>query len=138
MSKSKALGTQAESAIVRFLQDNGYPHAERRALYGLNDMGDILVEPGLIIEAKVRHPKNSNAAVGQPGPEELEGWLKELDAEMRNAKVDRGLLVVKRKGTTNPGEWWAYARPRVFTDVYMPVHSLGWLSTTLTIALRLL
>jgi hypothetical protein len=41
MSKAKAKGTSAETAVVKFLIDNGFPYAERRALNGALDLGDI-------------------------------------------------------------------------------------------------
>lgn len=52
MSASKQKGTAWETAIVRFLAANGFPHAERRALVGAQDRGDIAGIPGVVIEAK--------------------------------------------------------------------------------------
>ena len=51
MSVSRQKGTAWESAIVSYLQEHGYPYAERRAMAGANDKGDILL-PGVMIEAK--------------------------------------------------------------------------------------
>ena len=45
MSKAKQKGTLAESALVKFLQSAGFPNAERRALAGINDLGDITGTP---------------------------------------------------------------------------------------------
>ena len=50
-NKSKVRGTRWESGVVAFLQEHGYPHAERRALAGAQDKGDVLL-PGLMIECK--------------------------------------------------------------------------------------
>jgi Holliday junction resolvase len=52
MNPSKTKGTAFESAIVRYLTENGHPHAERRALAGAADRGDIAGLPGVMIEAK--------------------------------------------------------------------------------------
>ncbi len=41
MSKSKQKGTAAETAVVKYLKANGFPKAERRALQGNLDKGDI-------------------------------------------------------------------------------------------------
>lgn len=109
MNKPKAIGTAAETAVVRWLKTSGFPGADRRTLQGSNDRGDILVCPGFIIEVKVRG-RASSAALGQPGPAQLEGWMAELETEMSNAQAKHGFLIVKRKGTTDPGQWWAYAR----------------------------
>jgi hypothetical protein len=95
MSKQRAKGTAAETAVVRYLQDNGFIHAERRALHGINDKGDITGIPGVVIEVK-NHAKLT-----------LAEWVKELQQEMVNANADFGFVVAKKKGTTNPAEWYA-------------------------------
>lgn len=95
MSKQRAKGTSAETAVVRYLQDNGFIHAERRALHGINDKGDITGIPGVVIEVK-NHAKLT-----------LAEWVKELQQEMVNANADFGFVVAKKKGTTNPAEWYA-------------------------------
>ena len=105
MTASRAKGTAAETAVVRFLQDfqavrdariqSGWPHAERRALHGNADIGDIAGLPGVVLE--VKSAKRT----------ELAAWLDELDAEIVNAHADTGVLVVKRRGHTNPGKWFA-------------------------------
>ena len=80
---------------MRYLQDNGFIHAERRALHGINDKGDITGIPGVVIEVK-NHAKLT-----------LAEWVKELQQEMVNANADFGFVVAKKKGTTNPAEWYA-------------------------------
>ena len=49
---SKAKGTAWETAVVDYLRANGHPHAERRALSGNTDRGDIAGVPGVVIECK--------------------------------------------------------------------------------------
>ena len=95
MTASRAKGTAAETAVVGFLRDLAWPHAERRALHGNADTGDIAGLPGVVLE--VKNAKRT----------ELAAWLDELDAEIVNAHADTGVLVVKRRGHTNPGKWFA-------------------------------
>lgn len=97
MSKSRAKGTMAESAVVRFLRENGYPHAERRALSGINDKGDIAGIVGVVVEVK-NHAKYK-----------IPEWLREVEVEVANAKADHGFLIVKPNGVGEKrvGEWWA-------------------------------
>lgn len=52
MSKSRDRGTRWESAIVGYLQEHGFPYAERRALAGALDKGDVTGVPGVMVEAK--------------------------------------------------------------------------------------
>ena len=97
MSKNKAKGTSAETAVVNYLIARGYIHAERRALAGVNDKGDVAGLPGVCIEVKA-HKTYS-----------IPAWLKELAVEKVNSKAQVGILVVKPVGvgSTNTGAWWA-------------------------------
>ena len=52
MTRSKDIGTRAETQVVRFLAANGWPSAERRALHGSLDQGDVTGTPGLVWEVK--------------------------------------------------------------------------------------
>lgn len=91
MSASKDKGTKWESAIVEFLRTSGAPHAERRALSGTQDRGDIAGLPGVVIEAK-------NAA-----RVELAAWLDEAETERANDRADLAVVWFKRRGKTSPG-----------------------------------
>ena len=92
VNKSKACGTSAETHVVRYLQANGFPHADRRALKGSLDVGDILVCPGLIVEVK------AGAAAENASDGQLRLWCAETVREKVNAKADAAFLVVKRSG----------------------------------------
>jgi len=96
MTAAKAKGTTAETAVALYLNTKGW-QAERRALSGAKDKGDITGVPGVVFEVK--------SAARLCIPE----WLRELDAEVANAHADTGLLVVKPKGVgfTRVGQWWA-------------------------------
>jgi hypothetical protein len=110
VNKPKAIGTAAETAVVKWLKLNGYPEARRKVLAGSKDEGDIQVGPGVILEVK---SSATNAAVGQPGTKQLSLWMDQLRAEAYHSDSDFGALVVRKKGTTNPGDWWAYCELRV-------------------------
>jgi len=96
VSKAKAKGTTAEREVVRYLQ-NWWPAAERRALSGNKDKGDVAGIPGVVIEVK--------AAARQ----ELAAWRRETEAEMANAGASACVLVVKR-ARKPVGQWDAYMR----------------------------
>lgn len=102
-NKPKAIGTAAETAVVRYLQANGFPHAERRALRGELDAGDITGCPGICVEVK------GGAAARSASDGDVVAWMKEVRAETVNANADIGLLVMQRKavGPKNAGRWWA-------------------------------
>ena len=95
MSASKQKGTAAETAVVRWFQDHGWPHAERRALSGAYDMGDINLEPAIVVEVK-----NTKAIT-------LAQFMAETEQERINANAEIGVCVIKKRGTTNPAEFYA-------------------------------
>ncbi len=102
---SKQKGTAAESAVVRHVQVNGFPHAYRNALTGSKDHGDVTLCPGVIVEVKSHA---GGPSTGQPTPGVLAEWMRQTDVERAHARADFGVLVVKRSGTTDPSRWFAY------------------------------
>lgn len=86
MSRSRAKGTAWESEIVRTLQAHGWTHAERRALNGAKDRGDVAGVAGVVIEAKCA------ARI------ELAAWLDEAIVEAANDHADVGVVWFKRRG----------------------------------------
>lgn len=106
MNKPKNIGTAAETAAVRHLQANGFPHAERRALRGTQDAGDITGCMGICIEVK-----GGNAA-RNASDAQVAAWLEETEQERINAAAEIGVLVLQRRGVgpANAGRWWAVMR----------------------------
>jgi hypothetical protein len=100
MSKSKDKGTWAESAVAYYLQCNGWPAAERRALRGGKDWGDIAGTPGVCWEVKY---------VGKGQGIQMKPWMAELTTEMDNSRSPVGVLVMKtaKYGSMNTGSWYA-------------------------------
>ena len=89
MSRSKNVGTAAETAVVTYLRNHGFPHAERRALAGTHDLGDITGTPGIVWEIK----SIINGRGAYPS------WMRETETERLNAgNADLGILVVKPAG----------------------------------------
>jgi hypothetical protein len=105
VSKAKQKGTAAETAVVKFLRENGFPYAERRALHGTVDKGDITGCGPIVFEVK------NHKTI------DLAGWIKELEVEMVNAKADTGAVIAKKRGTTDPGEWYAVLPTRVLVGL---------------------
>jgi hypothetical protein len=105
-NKSGAIGTKAESAVVKVLQANGFPHAERRRLRGRHDPGDITGTPGIAWSVKGGEAarKASDALIAE--------WLDRAGDMRRNTRSDLAVLVVARKGIgyDNASQWWAVVR----------------------------
>ena len=90
MSAERRKGTGWESAIVDYLREQGWLYAERRALSGRFDRGDVAGVVGVVIEAK------SAAKV------ELAAWLDEANAEAVNDHADLGVVWFKRRRKASP------------------------------------
>jgi len=95
VSKQRAKGTRAETGVVEFLRQNGFPYAERRALHGALDKGDITGIPGVVIEVKDHKTIT------------LAEFVSELKEEVNNANAETGVAVIKRRGTLQVGDWYA-------------------------------
>lgn len=101
---SKEKGTKTETAVVRTAVTAGFPDAERLALAGAFDMGDVRLCRGVIVEVK------GGKAAEQASTQLIEDWLAETEKERVRAGAEFGLLVTKRagKGYDNAHAWYAW------------------------------
>ncbi len=106
MNRPKQIGTAAETAVVRAIRPRGFPGAERRALRGTADAGDITGTPGICWSVK------GGAAAKFASDAQVEMWLSDLDEQIINAGATTGLLVLQRPGIgpANGHRWWAIIR----------------------------
>lgn len=118
MSASKRRGTAWESAIVTYLQTRGWPHAERRALHGNHDRGDIAGVVGVVIEAK-----NATRV-------ELAAWLDEANHEAANDRAPVGAVWFKRRGRTDPGKGFVLMDGHTFTQLLAEAGYRQWPTPT--------
>src|SRR5271169_4802551 len=100
-NRSKQRGTAFETLIVDWLKLNGFPYAERRALHGSKDLGDINI-PGVTLELK-----NCKTMT-------LAAWLDEAKVEAANAGTEVYAVVHKRRGKGDPGEQYVTLPLAVF------------------------
>jgi hypothetical protein len=110
VNRPKAIGTAAETAVVRAARPRGFPHADRLTLTGNQDRGDVGLCPGVVIEVK------GGAAARTASDGLIDAWLIETERERVHARADVAFLVIQRPGVgpTNAHRWWAWFR-------------LGWL-----------
>lgn len=103
---SKAKGTACESAVVAAARPLGFPLAERLALAGSADVGDVRLAPWVHLEVK------GGKAAENASDAQIEAWMVETERELANAGALAGALVTKRKGVgaANAHRWWAYVR----------------------------
>ena len=89
---SKNKGTAAESAVVRYAREHGFPLADRLTLSGRYDRGDVLLTVGLVAEVKAGKAAQ-NASYNQ-----VLAWLEETETERVNAHAETAVLIVQRTG----------------------------------------
>ena len=85
MNKSKIKGTHMETRVVKYLVENGFSRAERRALQGSLDKGDIAGVDDATIE--VKNEKSFDLA----------RYIDETLTEQRNAGTSVGFCVFPRR-----------------------------------------
>lgn len=111
MSASKEKGTKAETAVVEYLRGQGFPHAERRALHGTGDQGDITGIPGVMLEVKNR------ASV------DLAGWMTEVARQVVHVGATFGACWHKRRMKSSPAEWFVTMDGATFVQL---LRLAGW------------
>jgi hypothetical protein len=111
MSKAKAIGTRAETAVRNYLLSVGYSplEAHRNVLTGSEDQGDVWLRDenhGLIIFELKGGDMAKKASY-----EQVQKWMGEVKREKAHSSADFGFLVTQRAGVGYPraGQWWAYS-----------------------------
>lgn len=99
-NRPKAIGTAAETAVVRYLAAHGFPAAERRALHGATDLGDITGTPQIVWEVK------GGEAAKDASDKRVAAWFDEAREEAGNAGATYGFLIVQRR-QKGVRDWWA-------------------------------
>ncbi len=110
--KSKAIGTAAEVAVVKFLEAWGCLDVVRPGLAGHLDQGDVLCRTPQ--GAKLCIQVKAGKAAGAASDEQVAAWLNEALAQGERAKADAVLLVTKRPGfgDLRVAGWRAHASSR--------------------------
>lgn len=134
VNKPKQIGTAAETAVTRYLVRNGFPKAERRALMGEYDQGDINTgDRRIVIEVK-----GGNAAK-TASDNQIAAWLVETDTERVNARAQVGVLVLQRAGVgaPNAGRWWAVVPSAALTVLCDPSSAYAYDAPVVPVRLTL-
>lgn len=102
-SKSKAIGTRAETKVARYLSDHGLP-TRRKALAGSLDEGDLcmLLQDGTEVTVEVKAGKqtwNYNRA-------KLAEWQRQTIVESHNSGCRSMLVIVRHQRRFDDAEVW--------------------------------
>ncbi|MDU4729962.1 MAG: hypothetical protein E6Y04_08330 [Corynebacterium sp.] len=97
---AKQAGARFERIIADYLRDNLDDRIDRRVKAGAADKGDI---------ANVRDSHNRRVCIETKdygGRLNLPQWTKEAHTEADNDDAHVGLVIAKRRGTTDPADQW--------------------------------
>ena len=97
---AKQAGARFERLISDYLRDNLDDRIDRRVKTGAKDCGDV---------ANVRDSHNRRIVIEAKdygGRLNLPQWIKEAHQEAENDDAHVGLVIAKRRGTTDPGKQW--------------------------------
>jgi hypothetical protein len=110
--RPKDKGTAAETAIVRWAAKHRFHNAERLALSGQGDKGDVRLCLGVMIQVKDGYTDKIKSSDGtslrdrkEPTDYKVGEWLKAAEAQAKRGKYDIWLLVHKRYGNADPDMW---------------------------------
>lgn len=111
---AKQAGTTFERQIADYLATNLDDRIDRRVKTGATDKGDI---------ANVRDTHNRRIVIecknygGQLKPAE---WIREAQQEAQNDNAHIGLVIAKRRGTTDPAKQWVISTVEDLTKLLQP------------------
>lgn len=97
---AKQAGARFERIIADFLRDKLDDRIDRKVRTGAKDTGDI---------AGVRDTHNRRIVIeckDHGGRLQPAQWVREANTEASNDEAHAGIVIAKRKGTTNPSEQW--------------------------------
>lgn len=91
-SPEKQKGDRAERAVVEFFNKHGFK-AHRVRAGSPDDIGDIELDLDIVVEVKDR------------GKIDLPAWLRTLAVQKANKDATYGVVIVKKRGSSDPIEW---------------------------------
>lgn len=94
---AKQKGTKGERDRVAYLRSRGWHFADRIVQHGSLDEGDIRLDPNVPIAIESKETKAFTPSQ----------FITELTAEIENAHALTGFVIVKRRGTTDVGQYYA-------------------------------
>lgn len=114
VNRNKAKGTAFNTEVSRYLQRCGFYMAENRTQKGALDEGDVGGIEHVVIETK--HEKEYR----------LSAYLKEANDEARNKRAHFGFAWFKKRGTTDPGDYYVLMDGRTVVQLLIKAGYGPW------------
>jgi Holliday junction resolvase len=116
---SKQKGTAAETRVVKYLERRGI-HAQRKALHGKDDHGDLDVYVDIEGMKQVIFEVKTGKQTANPNRTQIEEWIRQTNVEAENAGT-RGFLCVARyrRKLDDADIWWKPTGSKVLYHMYL-------------------
>lgn len=105
-ASARAAGARFERLIADYLRDHVSEFIDRRVKTGAKDKGDLVnvraFGERVVVECK------------DVARTDLSGWVKEAEVEAGNDDAVAGVVVFKRRGTSDPGDQYVAMTVRDF------------------------
>jgi len=111
-NRPKKAGTAHETHTVRWLKRHGWPFAKRITQKGNRDEGDISLGDGIPIMVEAKNEKTIALAE----------YAKEMGAQVVNANAETGVVIIKRRGTTDVGQYYALSTVDHWNELALAVY----------------
>jgi len=106
---AKQAGARAETDVAKYLRDTqDDDRIERRARNGSKDRGDIS-------GVRTQHGSRVVIEVKDCAKVDLAGWVAEAEIERGNDDAAVGVVWHKRRGKSDPGDWYVTMTGDTFT-----------------------
>jgi hypothetical protein len=106
-NRPKKKGTEHETNCTKWFIQHGWPNAKRLVLRGNRDLGDISLGDGVEVVVEAKNEKEAT----------LGTYIRELDTECLNAGFDQGVVIIKRRGTTDVGQYYVLTTVNRWNDL---------------------
>jgi hypothetical protein len=112
--KPKDKGTEAETDVVNWARKHDFYKAERLALHGTGDKGDVRMAEGVMVQVKNGYTDKISNGVAElkerrePTDFQIAKWLEETEGQRRRGEFKYALLTHKRFGKADPDDWRWY------------------------------
>ncbi len=97
MSKSGRKGTKGETDRVNYFKSRGWKYATRIPKAGAKDKGDLILDQAVPVMIESKETKSFTPST----------FIAEMEAQIINSDAKFGFVVVKKKGTTDVGKYYA-------------------------------
>lgn len=97
MNKSGQKGTSGETARVNYLKARGWRFATRIPKKGNRDCGDLILDQAVPVMIESKETRAFTPST----------FVAEMNVQIENACAEFGFVIVKKKGTTDVGQYYA-------------------------------